>query len=58
MDEYKEAYLILWVGVADALKEAERLNCKAVKAILFKAQQDAEEAYISQDAGDVTELVE
>ena len=52
-DEYKKPYHILFNGVTDALAALEECNYGTVKALLIQAQQQAEEAYISEgtDAG-------
>lgn len=50
MDEYREAYLVLWRGVARALAAIEAQNFGLAMELLKRAQCDAENAYI--DAGE------
>ena len=50
MFSYKEIYLLLFNAITDALHEMGRQNCGAAKDILIRAQQDAEELYISASA--------
>ena len=47
-DEYKKPYGILFNGITDALAALEEYNFGQVKTCLIKAQQMAEEAYISE----------
>ena len=53
MDEYKQSYLILWQAITDALQELEAQNLGTAKTILLQGQLSAEEAYISQENGQV-----
>ena len=48
-DEYKLPYLLLFRGVTEALEQLQQQNYGLAAALLKKAQQDAEQAYISQD---------
>lgn len=48
MDEYKKPYLTLWNAITDATKAIEQQNFGFAKELLKKAQQDAEEAYVSK----------
>ena len=48
-DEYKKPYGILFNGITDALAALEEYNFGQVKTCLIKAQQMAEEAFISGD---------
>jgi len=50
MGEYREAYLVLWRGVEDALAAIEAQNFGLAMELLKRAQCDAEDAYI--DAGE------
>ena len=52
-DEYKKPYGILFNGITDALAALEEHNFEQAKACLIKAQQMAEEAFISgyEDVG-------
>lgn len=50
MDEYKKPYLTLWNAVTDALEPLNRQNYRCAEETLLKAQQDAEEIYISNEA--------
>lgn len=47
MDEDKQSYLCLWAGISDALAAMEKRNYGMAEEILIKAQQAAEEAWIS-----------
>ena len=49
-DEYEKPYRILFNGVTDALAALEDHNYGTVKNLLIQAQQQAEEAYISEDS--------
>ena len=44
---YKKMYLLLFQAITDVLKLLERGNIWDAKERLIKAQQDAEEVYIS-----------
>lgn len=50
MDEYKKPYLTLWNAVTDALEPLNRQDYRCAEETLLKAQQDAEEIYISNEA--------
>ena len=50
MDEYKKPYLTLWNAVTDALEQLNRQEYSCAEETLLKAQQDAEEIYISNEA--------
>ena len=50
MDEYKKPYLTLWNAVTDALEQLNRQDYICAEEPLLKAQQDAEEIYISNEA--------
>lgn len=50
MDEYKKPYLTLWNAVTDALEQLNRQDYRCAEETLLKAQQDAEEIYISNEA--------
>ena len=54
-DEYKKPYCILFNGVTDALAALEDCNYGLVKTLLVRVQQQAEEAYISEDSDTGTE---
>ena len=47
MPDYQKMYLTLFNAVTDAIKGIEDWNIGAAKEILIRAQQDAEELYIS-----------
>ncbi len=49
MDEYKQPYLCLWAGISDALASLAKRNYGMAEEILIKAQQAAEEAWISAE---------
>lgn len=49
MDQYKQPYLVLWAGITEALAELEKRNYGAAEEILIKAQQAAEEEWISAE---------
>ena len=49
MDEYKQPYLCLWAGISDALASLAKRNYGLAEEILIKAQQAAEEAWISAE---------
>ncbi len=49
MDEYKQPYLCLWAGINDALASLAKRNYGLAEEILIKAQQAAEEAWISAE---------
>ena len=53
MDEIPNYYTLLFNRVTDAIEAIEEQNYGAAKAILIKAQQDAEELYI--EAGESPE---
>lgn len=55
MLNYKQLYLRLFNAITDALTEMEKQNSGHAVDILQKAQQQAEEAYISLDAGEHAE---
>ena len=48
-DVYRQPYLLLFRGVTEALEQLQQQNYGVAAALLKKAQQAAEEAYISQD---------
>ena len=48
-EEYKKPYFILFNGVTDALTALKDQNYGLVKSFLTRAQQQAEEAFISGD---------
>ncbi len=48
-EEYKKPYFILFNGVTDALTALKDQNYGLVKSLLTRAQQQAEEAFISED---------
>ena len=56
MDEYKKPYLCLWKGMSDALEALEGRNYGMAEEILRKAQQAAEEIWISE--GELAEETE
>ncbi len=47
MNKYKKPYIILFSSITKALNELEKINFGSAIEILVKAQQDAEEEYIS-----------
>jgi hypothetical protein len=51
-EDFRQPYLILWKGITEALAELERKNYGSAEEILIKAQQDAEEAWISAEDGE------
>lgn len=52
MEEYKQPNLCLWAGITEALTALEKQNYGMAKELLVKAQQAAEEAWISADEPD------
>lgn len=46
-DEYRRPYTIIFNAVTDALAALDRGDYEQARALLIKAQQNAEEAYIS-----------
>ncbi len=48
MDEYQESCLLLFRAVSRAIAAIDALNLGAARAILIKAQQEAEEAFLRQ----------
>lgn len=54
MDElYQHLYLLLFNGITDALEALGKGQCEQAQTILIRAQQAAEEAYISTPDGKV-----
>ena len=49
MPDYKKLYFMLFAAMADAVEEMEEQNYGKAKRILISAQQEAEEAYISEE---------
>ena len=47
MPNYKRLYFKLFAAIADAVEELEQQNYGAAKELLIRAQQEAEEDYIS-----------
>lgn len=47
MNEYQKPYIILFNAIISALGEIDKMNFGVAREILIKAQQQAEEAYIS-----------
>ncbi len=48
MDEYKNSYILLFRGVTQALDALDAQDYGTAKALLVKAQQEAEEAFLQQ----------
>ena len=51
-DEYKISYFILFNGITDTLAALDAGKLAEARTRLIRAQQEAEEAYISQDGGE------
>lgn len=51
-DEYKRSYFILFNGITDTLAALDAGKLAEARTRLIRAQQEAEEAYISQDGGE------
>ena len=49
MDEYKKLYFTLFNQITDAVEALEAQNYRLAEEILCRAQQQAEEQFISQD---------
>jgi len=49
MPDYQKPYTLLFNAVTDALEALARQNFGQAREILIRAQQEAEEAYLSQD---------
>ena len=49
MENFPQYYTRLFNGITDALEALRKRNYEEVRDILIKAQQDAEEMYISKD---------
>jgi len=49
MVDYQKLYTKLFNAMTDALEELEQLNIGRVKNILRRAQQEAEEEYLSSE---------
>ena len=47
---YRKLYFILFNTITDALQEIEKMNFGTAAELLRKAQMDAEEKYISEEA--------
>lgn len=47
MPNYKSLYFKLFAAIADAVEELEQQNYGTAKELLIRAQQEAEEDYIS-----------
>ena len=56
MPDYETMYFHLFNRVTDAIRELEKQNYGTAKAVLIKAQQEAEEDYLV--AGTDTEITE
>ena len=51
-DEYKKSYFILFNGITDTLAALDAGKLAEARMRLIRAQQEAEEAYISEDGGE------
>ena len=51
-DEYKRSYFILFNGITDTLAALDAGKLAEARTRLIRAQQEAEEAYISEDGGE------
>jgi len=49
MTDYKKLYYKLFNAVTDALEALEQLNVGQAKELLLRAQQEAEELYLSEE---------
>lgn len=49
MPNYEELYFKLFAAMADAVEELEKENYEGAKRRLIRAQQEAEEQYISEE---------
>ena len=52
MDIYKDLYYLLFNRITDALEQLQADNYGTAKQILIRAQQDAEEQYLSAEPGE------
>ena len=46
MDEYKKPYLILFSAMCDIFERIDELDAGSIKELIFKAQNEAEDAFI------------
>ncbi|MBE6788435.1 MAG: hypothetical protein E7539_02095 [Ruminococcaceae bacterium] len=46
MDEYKKPYFILFSAMCDIFDNIDQLDAGSVKEIIYKAQNEAEDAYV------------
>ena len=49
MDEYKKPYLTLFSITSQALEALRKKNCGEAEPLLVRAQQEAEDVFISED---------
>lgn len=52
MTDYQKLYTFLFNGISDAIAALDRNNYGTARDLLVKAQQEAEEQYLTQTDGD------